>query len=225
MDDQFWHMHGPNAPPQAEWDRGKVKCETVKCPGHLTGQRGGKRLTDLSVVLSDGPLEDFVWTWYSECLVQDYTLDILRENGVTGFDVKPVKARYEKSSEKPPRLWEICMTGWGGMARPSSGIQLDKAKSCGICGFLAYTALVHPEQLIDEKKWDGSDLFIVWPMPRFIMCSSRVMQIIIDHRLAGVRFTPTHELKVENYNFSPGRLSYWMPEKRARELGEPLGIY
>ncbi len=229
MGDQFWHMHAPNAPPEAEWDHGKVELETVKCPVDPMHQRSGKRLNDLSVVLSDGPLNDVIRTWYTEFLVQDRTLNILRASGVTGFDVKPVKARYEKSSEKPPKLWEICVTGWGGIADPSSGIRLNLAKSCEICGHLVYTELTRPERLIDKEKWDGSDLFFVWPMPKFIMCTSRVMRIVKDHHLTGVRFTPTSELKVGSKvvidGFSPGRLSYWMPEDRAKQLGEPLGIY
>jgi hypothetical protein len=184
-------------------------------------------LTDLNVVLSDGPVEDFVWTWYSECLMQDRTLELLRKHQFTGFETKPVIARFEKGAEDPPRLWELVVTGWAGMAKPESGIHLDKAKSCAGCDHLTYTGLLDAAQLIDEGKWDGSDFFMVWPLPRFIFVTERVVRVIRENHLRGVCVESVSEMKQNKLvsGYTPGRLSYWMPEMRARELGEPLAIY
>jgi hypothetical protein len=178
--------------------------------------------------LSNGPVEDFVWTWYTECLVRDRTLELLRRHEFSGFEVKPVTARFEKSVQRPPTLWELRLTGWAGMAKPESGIRLDESASCKVCGKLRYTGLTNAEQLIDESKWDGSDFFIVWPLPKFVFATERVVNVIREHHLTGVRIEPVSELKTSPHvipGYSPGRLSYRMPEKRARELGEPLGIY
>ena len=65
---------------------------------------------------------------------------------------------------------------------------------------------------------------MVWPLPRFIFITDRVRQLIEAHGLTGCRFVMPEEL-ADMDGFGPGRLSYWMPEKRARNLGEPLGIY
>jgi len=114
------------------------------------------------------------------------------------------------------------------MAKPESGIRLDESKSCAVCGSLQYTDLTDATQLIDESKWDGSDFFMVWPMPKFVFVTERVVNVIREHHLTGVRIEPIWELKPSPHvipGYSPGRLSYWMPERRARELGEPLGIY
>jgi hypothetical protein len=107
------------------------------------------RLVDLNVVLPDGEVQDFVWTWQSECMVQERTLEILRSEGLTGFEVKPVNARFRKSHKQPPKLWELQVTGWAGMAKSESGIHLNEATSCSVCGYLDYTGLQNPEELID----------------------------------------------------------------------------
>jgi hypothetical protein len=189
MGNQFWLLRSPDVPPKAQWDDGKVALETVTCPAdpgiewhgkRFSGahQRPGRRLNDLAVVLSNNPPEDFVWTWYGECLLQDHLLGLLRQQGFSGFEVKPVIARFEHSSERWPRLWELILTGWAGMAKPESGIRLDETESCMICGNLRYTGLTDAAQLIDESKWDGSDFFMVWPMPKFVFVTERVVTVI-----------------------------------------------
>jgi hypothetical protein len=157
-------------------------------------------------------------------LLQERTLTLLRSAGFTGFEVRPVEARFRRSTERPPRLWELVVTGWAGMARPESGIRLDEPASCSVCGHLRYTGLRNPGSLIDESKWDGSDFFMVWPMPMFVFVTDGVRRTVREHHLTGVRVVPVSDLGPAD-GFSPGRLSYSMPEERARELGEPLGIY
>jgi hypothetical protein len=83
--------------------------------------------------------------------------------------------------------------------------------------------------LIDDQQWDGSDFFIVWPLPGYRFTIDRVARAIREHQFTGVQFTAPESLDFNGRLFpqtlSPGRLSWWMPEPRARELGEPLGIY
>lgn len=208
----------------AEWEEGRVELESIGCPLNELHRHSGKRLSDLSIVLPGRTVEDFVWTWYSECVLQDGTLNWLRGCGFTGYQVKPVTARFKKSVARPPRLWEMVLTGWAGMADAASGIRLDESNSGAACGHLRYSGLLTADQLIDESQWDGSDFFMVWPMPRYIFVTDRVAQAIHEHRLTGVRTMRVEHLKATN-GFSPGRLSYWRPEERARSIGEPLGIY
>ena len=202
-----------------------MKLESISCPISEGHRHAGRRINDLSVILPDGEVEDFVWTWYSECLVQDHTLKLLQARGLTGFEVKPVTARFKKSAAEPPLLWELVLTGWAGMANSASGLHFDQKKSCDACGHLTYTGLLHPESLIDANTWDGSDFFMVWPFPRFVFVTERVVGVLGEHHLAGVRILPASEFKPASDEFSPGRLSYSMPRERARALGEPLGIY
>jgi hypothetical protein len=200
--------------------------EQVTCPKNPGHRTGGKRRTDLSVLLPNFETKDIVWTWYSECLVSDNVLQFLQSNQFTGFEIKLVKALFkQKSPTPPPSLWEIVVTGWGGIAPSESGISLKER--CEGCGYSHYGVLECAERLIDETQWDGSDFFMVWPLPRFIFVTKRVRDAIVGAEFKGAVFKGLQQLVFtpDCRDFSPGRLSYWMPDDRARQLGEPLGIY
>jgi hypothetical protein len=238
----FWKLTSPETTRGlAEWDDSMKLGGPVFCPTNPGHRRAGKRLTDLSVLLTSKKTPDFVWTWQSECLIQERVLQLFREQGFTGFEVKPVRARMkvrakeidpcddnpglteaEVSKARTPTLWEVVITGWAGMAPPESGIRL--IESCPDCGLKGYSCFTDPSRLIDESQWDGSDFFMVWPLPRFIFVTDRVARFINDNKLRGVGLKHLTELKCEGI-LRGGRLSYRMPEARARELGEPLGIY
>jgi hypothetical protein len=222
---QFWHLAHPDSTARnAEWVHGEMETEQVICPVNEGHRRGGKRLTDLSIALRGAGVEDFVWTWHSECLVQDHVLDLFRTNGFTGFDAKPVKAKFKRATEhEPPRLWELIITGWAGMASAESGIKLTD--QCHACGDLDYSPCTNAERLIDVSQWDGSDFFMVWPLPKFIFVTDRVARVIRDSRFKGAVLRRARDIEFsQDYGFSPGRLSYWMPQERARELGGAFGI-
>jgi hypothetical protein len=220
---RFWHLAGPSSTKRyAEWIHGEMKSEQVICPINAGDRRGGKRLTDLSIALRGGAVQDFVCTWYSEFLVQDHGLQLFKASGLSGYQVKPVRAKFKRQSkQQPPILWEVIVTGWAGMAPAESGIKL--VEQCPGCGYLRYSECTDIEKLIDESQWDGSDFFIVWPLPKFIFVTGRVAQVIRDNRLSGAILLPPNELDLTG-GFSPGRLSYWMPPERARQLGAGLGI-
>jgi Protein of unknown function (Gmx_para_CXXCG) len=222
----FCHIYGPNNNRKcAEWadDMGSETFEGIVCPANKGHQRAGKRLTDLSVELPGNDAEDFIWTGISECLIQDRVLSFLREQRFTGFDVKPVNARFkDKSADPPPKLWELVVTGWAGFASPESGIRLTYR--CEACGQAKYSGLSNPQHLIDEKRWDGSDFFIIWPLPKYVFVTDRVRDAINAQGFTGVRFVASNQLEPTD-GYTPGRLSYYMPDLRAHEIGEPLGIY
>lgn len=208
----------------AEWDR-DVHLSQHRCPVFEEHKGPGKRLNDLSVRLGGKMVRDFVWTWYSECLIQRQVLDLFRDHGITGFAVKQVKSRFRRKADgSPPPLWELVVTGWGGVAPAESGIKLDPARSCSACGSLRYTGLTNPEWLIDEGHWDGSDFFMVWPLPRFILVTDTVAAVIKEAQFKGAELIDVAKME-KTSGYGPGRLSYWMPEARARMLGEPLGIF
>ena len=225
---EFWSLREPcRRVRYADWDEG-MDYEGIVCPANDGHQRAGKRTTDLRIVLPGGHVEDFVWFQYGgECLIQDKVLQIFQKNDVTGFEVKPVQARFEKGSVSPPVLWEPIITGWAGVASPESGIVLDKENSCPVCGHLHYTEVTDYSKLINPGQWDGSDIFMVWPLPRFVFVSGRLRQIIESANLIGCSCYEPKNLPIGRFHsgFSPGRLSYYMPEKRARELGEAIGIF
>ncbi len=222
---QFWELHeSRKTRPVAGYDD-EMYFEPFHCPVNPGHRRSGDRRPDyLCVTLRNMELEDFVWVETGECLLQDRVLEVFRQEGVTGFDVQPVKARFEKSKKMPPPLWELKVRGWSGMAKPESGIRLNKAKCCEACGKIRYTGLTNPSKLMDLSQWDGSDFFIIWPLPRYNFVTDRLKRIIERHHLTGAEFTAMRDLETTD-GFGPPRLRSIFPEEQAKRLGEPLGIY
>ena len=214
---RFWRLRSPKSTRKlAEWAVGQVETEKVLCaldPGH---RRSGKRLSDLSVTLPQGTVQDFAWTWYGECIVQDRVLDLFRGEGFTGFDVKAVNARFQSGQGEPPKLWELVRFGWGGLARPDTGIV--RVRYCEGCKSVRYSGIHDPRKLVDASQWDGSDFFMVWPLPNFVFVTQRVADFIRGRRLTGVFLERSDDYEPNPAvieGFSPGRLSYWMPEAHA----------
>lgn len=118
-------------------------------------------------------------------------------------------------------MWELVRTGWGGLAKPASGI--ERIRFCEVCRSVRYSGIKDASQLIDENKWDGSDFFMVWPMPTHVFVTDRVVQLIRKEKLSGAVMIASQDLPTTD-GYSPGRLSYWMPEARARALGKTAGI-
>lgn len=167
---------------------------------------------------------DFIWTWMSDCLVTDKVVDIFIKNNVNGYELWPVEII---NLDLPYKVWELRTLGWAGMASRKSGIELNLKESCFDCNHLRYTSLKYPKHLINDKEWDGSDIFMVWPLPKYKFVSQKVYDIIKKEKLTGSSIVPVNEMELGSYNngFSPGRLSYEMPVQRAKKLGEPLGIF
>jgi len=196
--------------------------EAVTCPLTDEHQRGGMRLTDLSITVPAAGIEDFVWTWFNECLIQDHVLDALRKAKLSGFEVKPVKANTEReSSIAVPMLHELIVTGWGGMAQVKSGISV--ISRCPGCGHTTYSGVSDSSRILDVSEWDGSDLFLVWPLPRYIFITDRVANLIRETMWQGCKIMNPNNIKSDG--FTPGRLSYYFPDTTARKIGLPLRIY
>ncbi|MCC7047624.1 MAG: hypothetical protein IT562_13005 [Alphaproteobacteria bacterium] len=166
---------------------------------------------------------DFLWTWGSELVIGPRVRSFMAEHRFTGYELIDVHARFRKPSYGvPPPLWEIKVLGWGGMASLASGLALTD--SCTSCGLLEYR-VDDSSRLIDPDRWDGSDLFMVWPLPLFIFLSDHAAKSIRQAKFTGIRIEPAEELDLsDDPTFTPGRLSDHMPAVRARELGARLGI-
>jgi hypothetical protein len=214
----FWRLTPPKQNELlAKWNDKEVLTEVIKCPTNPGHQRSGKRLTPLSVYLPRHYGQDFIWTWQSDCLISRRALDVFVKCNLTGFEAKPAITRFNNSRVKTPEFSELRPIGWGGIALPSSGVEL--IDFCESCGSTDYSALTHPECLIDQTQWDGSDLFIVWPMPRFILISDRAREVIMENQLSGATIESVENLKSRiGMGFSPGKLEYWFPNTHVKAI-------
>lgn len=206
----------------ADWDEG-VALDQVTCPIHPGHIRAGRRIGELRVVLpARSKTHDVMWTWGSGCLLNDRVISLFKNAKVSGYELRPVAARWGPPGQgEVPRFWELVVTGWAGVATPDSGVKI--VEKCSGCGHTVYSGVSSALSLFDNRNWDGSDLFIVWPLPLRRLATTRVRDLLVEHRVTGMRLVPGEALRTGT--LTPGRLSYFMPDARARELGIPLGIY
>ena len=202
-----------------------------KCSADPKHSTGGGRLTSLAIELDKEPL-DFMTTngWLGSWVVSDRVRAIFGEHCMTGFELLPVKTRYAtkkrpRERRLPPRMWELQVTGWGGIAPPESGVARLPEHDCAGCGMLRYSPITDPSRFVDERQWDGSDLFLVWPAPSRLFLSARVVELMRLHGFTGCVIRGRTELEKEargpvgRMGFGPLRLSRYMPAERAKTLG------
>jgi hypothetical protein len=85
--------------------------------------------------------------------------------------------------------------------------------------------IAEPSRLIDPAAWDGSDLFIVWPLPGYRFASDRLATILRQEKVSGVGLAPAPKLPAERgARVDPATLTACMPKDRARELSQRFGI-
>ena len=222
MNSTFWYLDAPHLRGLAQ-ETLETEYETIICPADPLHRHGGRRLSALCVEVDPSHIRDFTWTWGNDVLVTPRVLNLFERNHVTGFEAKPIKISYSKPLRtRPPDLFELAFTGWGGFAAPSAGVSLSNA--CPACGHNIYR-IAEPSRLIDPTAWDGSDLFIVWPLPGYRFASDRLVDILRQEKVSGVKALPASTISMRRGGTaSPGPLIGLMPEGRARELEQRYGF-
>jgi hypothetical protein len=221
MKSQFWLLDVPHnqrmlvRAAQPEYRR--TPCSTSRHAARLT------RVGDLHLLADPSAIRDFTWSWMSDLLVSPRVLAAFERHHITGFEVRPVVTEYRKPVKAPPtELHEIVVTGWAGL--PSQKAGLSVTAYCPECGRREYS-VEDPSRLIDPSTWDGSDLFMVWPLPRFRFASDRLADLIRQEKFSGVKLIPAAAIEIDKrIGLGPGSLFQWMPEKRAVELGQRFNI-
>ena len=197
------------------WFGSDCKFQKIFCPKFEDHQRPGNRIGELSVLIKNRLIGDVLWTWYNECVIQDRLFKKLIDKKFTGYEIKKIKTHFKNENNNADKLQfhEFVITGTAGDASAKSGVCLvDYCKYCMDSEFSAPTNL---SELIDEKEWDGSDFFIVWPLAKYIIVTSRVAKFFNEENINGARL-----IKVENLSFgknsslSPGLPSPYIRHQR-----------
>lgn len=194
--------------------------ETIVCPLNAGHQRVGRRRSTLKAIVG-AAAGDLVWTWPSDLLVSSRLRESIEKEQLSGLTFRPAEVVDRRGLGLANQFWEVVVEGWAGEASPASGIHLTDR--CDGCGLLVYSCFTNPAKLVDVEKWDGSDFFIVWPMPRFIFVSHRALEFLNRHGPASFSAIPIEDLRCDS-QLTPGRLSHWMSPQRAHALGHAIGI-
>lgn len=219
MNTKFWLLESPHMDTRIVTTS---PYERITCAaGHIIAQKS--KFGDLAIKLPFRVLCDFESTWDARLVISERALQALKRHNVTGFDVRPVTARYRRPiGVEPPPLFELAVTGWGGIAAPAARVRLVAA--CRACKHREYT-IADPTRVIDPSAWDGSDLFIIWPLPGFPFASDRLAKILRRERLSGVELLPPSRISVKpGATLTPGPLGNSMPGERALEIGKQFDV-
>lgn len=196
--------------------------EIIDCPAK-PGHKRARRREKLDLVIPCSRPPDFIFTWMSECVVQASALRALKRNQITGFETRLARATIEKTQASLD-VAELVVTGWGGVADDRSGIR--EIERCSGCGFVRYSGISDPRHILNPASWDGSDIFMIWPLPLYRFVTEKFVQSVKDSGLSGVSFVQAFPKLKQGVSsgFTPGRLAHYMPLSRARFLGRDLDI-
>ncbi|MBK7140494.1 MAG: hypothetical protein IPH75_00265 [bacterium] len=200
--------------------------KVTDCPVDKAHNVGYYREGTIYLILPSTKVPPIFWTWASECVITEQVAELFDRENVTGYRLEKVVAtgvrRGSKDLSTVPPLYELIVTGWGGMASPASGVKL--VHKCGGCGYTKFSGVKDPAKLIDITQWDESDLFIIWPMPKYYLISPRLKQILKRNHLRQFKLVPPDQLFFVTGEFAPGTLCEYFGEKRGRILGKEIGL-
>ncbi len=193
--------------------------EAIDCnlqPGH---QRSSNKVGKLSIELPQEALVlSMCWTWMSDCLIRADVSRLLLSAGVTGFQTRPVEITV-KGQRIDHQFEELVPIGWGGIADEKSGVKL--LESCQTCGHLRYSGVQDWSELINWSEWDGSDIFFVWPLPKYILITEKVRLLLEASHIQEMTMSPLETMRPQDGELSPGRVKDWLPIEKVYSLGVP----
>lgn len=181
-----------------------------------------KRAERLTVTPPAGSEADFIWSWYSDVLMNDRAREALSSSDVSGYSAVSVEVRNPRrgaGAGATANLWELQIHGFAGFADASGCVEV--LQGCAECG--AFTFRFHSPfyKLLNEEKWDGTDLFTIWPFPRIVLCSGRILKVIENYALTGISVIPIEEFELtasESRGVSAGMPSAYLDESGLKRL-------
>jgi hypothetical protein len=207
FDDQFCYLK-------------KTQMEREVCPGdpsHAKRQRWGRPLQILGSIV---PITDIECTVFNDLLVGPEIVSALKAAHFSGIDFTPVELFSTTEIPISREVYELKVTGWGGQAPPESGIKVKE--ECPYCGRQVFTGITNSRMLFDIDGWDGSDFFIIWPMPKYIIVTAKVRDFFLERAYSGVAFHTLDKLCSSRFHnlqtFSPGNLADWFDRNKLVEL-------
>ena len=158
----------------------KYKWGSVVCPkwaGHLRAKELSEHLI---LDLPHKRVGDFIWDYFGKCIINSKVRDVFEHEKVTGYSLIPVEFDKIKDPNFPGfkdfSFFQLLPTGSGGHAHKDSGIFL--VKECPFCGLKKYSSF-QKGLIVDEKNWDGTDIFLLVEYSGHILVTEKVKNIVV----------------------------------------------
>lgn len=189
--------------------------QNMVCPRNPDHAYREIRSSPMRLVWTGGPTSDVMWSPYGDAIVKPSVAEAMEQEGLTGFHLQPVIFENTLGDRIASDLLELKFVGWGGVARPSSGIRM--IEECPYCKRRVYSGYSRPELIFDIDAWNGDDVFIIWPLPRYPMARESLKDLFERCDFSGVKFEPLRKLPpIVAGTLSPGNPQDWFdPEQLA----------
>ncbi len=225
---ECFNLRGPESERLLAGDEPPREQVVLHCPISLEHNGGRREVGELMLQLKHNKRDQWIIKdWMGNRVVHESLLAEFDRRGFTGYRLLPSTVRFRDGSVSS-EYRELVVVGWGGHARPESGIRLRE--ECPGCLRREYSDLDDGEQLIDWSQWTGEDFFLVWPLPGFPLITKRVADALISLNVKSYSLRPLVALEGRNLmggactGYSVGRLSLYIPEDLAIKYGRPLGL-
>lgn len=208
---RFYYMCNGDKFKNAWWSDDMDFEGSILCSKYPSHQRPGRRKNPLRIKFESSKIGDFIWTWYSECVITENIANLFKEAGFTGYRLEPLIVTGVKGGDisSLPKMWEFKVTGKGGNICKLNQIKIKK--ECECCKHIVYSDFKRGLHL-DESLIDGSDFFTVWPLPMFIITTEKVKNFIEKNEISNVKLIPLEDLEGEGEegSLSPGNYEDWL---------------
>jgi hypothetical protein len=222
---EYFELHGPDSQHLSATDTVEDANETRLCraTSGYSQHRSLRRVADLFLEVKHTRRDQWIISAFFEGMVMHTRLlEEFERRGFTGYRLRPATVRFRDGSLSH-EYSQIVVSGWAGVAPPESGIELIEA--CGDCGYKRYSPLQHPEHLIDWSQWTGDDFFIVWPLPKYMMITRRVADVLAELKVKSYCLKdPRVSQQQYSFGYTVGALSDYVPEDLAIRYGGPLEL-
>ena len=128
-------------------------------------------------------------------VISERFLNVLRENGFTGFEVSETAPRYgtvtmagDKAKEK---YYLLKVTGKCGMIKQLNGDLFPYCKKCH--RKIASTGLVTTGVTFAESEYDGSDIFAFENLDNIPIVSEEIRDVLLKSKLTNLSFVALDE--------------------------------
>lgn len=203
--------------------RPDMSFETEPCKADPKHARHQRRSRPLRVIAPVRPRSDFQWTHYNDCIVSARVKAVMVESAISGVAFREVET-FTTAGDRfaTHELYELVVTGWGGMAPASSGVTV--IEECPFCRRRVFSRFTDPGRMFDLERWDGTDIFLIWPLPKFIFAMGSVRDLLARNGFSGVGICPITTVPMHPLitTLTPGSIADWFDGARVQELSRAV---
>jgi hypothetical protein len=206
----------------ASWDDAVHHETAVASTCSVDPEHGGlRRACSLALQVGHNKRDEaMIFSWIGDLAISNELAEKLSKKGIGGFRCQPATVRF-RNGELSRDYSEFIVTGWAGVARPESGVSLTFA--CPGCSYKKYSGFDDASMAIDWNQWTGEDVFMLWPLPKIRLITSRVADILDEQQVKSYTLATLDDY-YRGGGFTVGGLSKYMSADLAAKYGRPPGI-